>query len=732
MNQFFATVLSELEDFVLILRVDEDGKFRYFYANKIALEKGTVKEKDYGKSIDEVLPKDRVRELTKIYNESINQKKRMVISDEVVLQTGYVLGKATCTPIFTDKGVCSHLVIVARNITEEKRNEEKLDAANIMLDSFLNCTGDGILILDANRKTVRINKAYTDVSGYTEEDVIGKSPAEWIAPKHLAEFHRIINIVETGRELRDFQTQRIHKNGRKVDISVTYSPYKNRKGEIIGFICSFRDITERKRMEEKLQKSIDQYKLITENMSDIICVLNNTGEITYVSPSSDIILENPPEFFVGKCVFSMIHPEDREVLRESLRKVNDATKPGRYEFRFLHKNGDYIWIEIHSTPVLNHRKALDHIVIVARDISSRKRAEHALAESKEKYELIANNTSDLIKTYNLDGMISFASPSHKSVLGLDGKFLEKKSIYQFIHYEDVAHIKSKLKEVRANREPFLMQIRLQNNSGDWLTFESITTPILCKGTGEVVSFLSVSRNISDRLKNEELIRNLDRLSIIGQLAAGVAHEIRNPLTSLKGFSKILSSTLKSGDSKKYLGIMLDELDRIDLIVNEFMSLAKPQAVEFKQVNLCEIITSTMTVLETQAMLHNVQLICDFPEQDIFINCQPNQIKQVFMNFIKNSIEAMGDRGGVVQITIELTSIKHVRVTVKDEGAGIETSRLKYLGTPFYTTKEKGIGLGLTISNKIIKEHHGEMNIKSQLGVGTSVEVTLPIVIMQKA
>ena len=170
---------------------------------------------------------------------------------------------------------------------------------------------------------------------------------------------------------------------------------------------------------------------------------------------------------------------------------------------------------------------------------------------------------------------------------------------------------------------------------------------------------------------------------------------------------------------------MEELDRIDMIVNEFMSLAKPQAGQFERSDLVSIIDSTVNVLHPQAVLENVQIKSGYSQEDkIEIQCSPNQLKQVFVNVLKNAIEAM-PTGGNVFIQIQKLQNKRVLITFTDEGMGIDDTLMGYLGTPFYTTKDKGIGLGLTVSNKIIQEHNGTLKIENrQQGNGTIVKIEL--------
>jgi two-component system sporulation sensor kinase A len=185
----------------------------------------------------------------------------------------------------------------------------------------------------------------------------------------------------------------------------------------------------------------------------------------------------------------------------------------------------------------------------------------------------------------------------------------------------------------------------------------------------------------------------------------------------------LKGTTDKVKQEDYLTIIMDELDRIDMIVNEFMSLAKPQAIQFERDNLISILDSTANVLHPQALMHNVEIKINYPKDKIDLLCSPNQLKQVFVNFLKNAIEAMPE-GGTVHIDVQRVESNKVIISFTDEGPGIDTELLKYLGTPFYTTKDKGIGLGLTVSNKIVQEHNGTMKIESQIGIGTTVKVEL--------
>ena len=417
---------------------------------------------------------------------------------------------------------------------------------------------------------------------------------------------------------------------------------------------------------------------------------------------------------------------DEFPMSELVIEIVNAVKQGKtfhnINMQRCHKDGTILDIAVSYSPFRNSQGEIIAIFALYRDITERVNMERELKRTRELYRLITENTADMIKLYSYDKKIIYASPSHEKGIGYTPEQLFGKTVYDLILPEDKEHFDSAYQKLIETGEPQLFQTKIRTESNEVIVSETTMSPIYNE-KNEVESFVTVGRNITDRVKNDDALRNLDRLSIIGQLAAGVAHEIRNPLTSLKGFSKLLKGTTDKEKQEDYLLIITNELDRIDIIVNEFMSLAKPQAIQFEVESLNSILESTVKILHPQALLHNVQIINHYHANEIDLLCSPHQLKQVFVNVLKNAIESM-QYGGTVHIDVQKIEEKRVLISFSDEGIGIDTELMDFLGTPFYTTKDKGIGLGLTVSNKIIQEHNGTMKIESQLGKGTTVKVEL--------
>jgi two-component system, sporulation sensor kinase A len=452
---------------------------------------------------------------------------------------------------------------------------------------------------------------------------------------------------------------------------------------------------------------------------DGFAILDMENRFIRINPMYTEIFGYTEEDIIGRSFIDFPNPDSVIAIIDSVKKgqvYSDLVS------KRIHKDGTVLDIAVSYSPLRNSTGEIIAVMALYRDITYHKNMERELKKTRELYRLITENTTDMIKVFSKDFTIIYASPSCWTIMGERPEDLIGRKLTDFILPEEKDVYRKKFQALLESGEPQLVQKKLITSDNQIMYAEYNVSPIY-NDQKEIDSFVIVGRNITDRVKNDTVLRNLDRLSIIGQLAAGVAHEIRNPLTSLKGFSKLLQNSAPNGKQEHYLSIIMDELDRIDVIVNEFMSLAKPQAIMFEKENIYSIIQSTVNILHPQAMLNNVQISISNEGQEIEVLCSSNQLKQVFVNFLKNAIEAMPN-GGKVEIQIQKIEDKKVKISFIDEGIGIGENLIQYLGTPFYTTKEKGIGLGLTVSNKIIQEHSGTMDIKSKIGKGTTITVEL--------
>ena len=252
---------------------------------------------------------------------------------------------------------------------------------------------------------------------------------------------------------------------------------------------------------------------------------------------------------------------------------------------------------------------------------------------------------------------------------------------------------------------------------------AILNPV--RNNGETIEVMGTAIDITKEKLREKHAQQMEKLSIVGELAAGIAHEIRNPLTSLKGFAKIVKESVTDKTLVPYMDIMLDEMNRINQIVNEFMFIAKPnENVKFEYTDVNKLLRDCIHFMGPQANLKSIKIEFE-TEAQISLNCDRNQIKQVLINILQNAIEATEDNGHFISVSMEEVNKDSVMVTITDKGCGISESRFNRLFEPFYSTKEKGTGLGLLTCKRILDLHHGSIDIESQIGVGTTIRIMLP-------
>lgn len=217
----------------------------------------------------------------------------------------------------------------------------------------------------------------------------------------------------------------------------------------------------------------------------------------------------------------------------------------------------------------------------------------------------------------------------------------------------------------------------------------------------------------------------DRLATIGELAAGAAHEIRNPLTAVKSALQYLAEKPRPDTEKKLLSIAIQETDRIDGILAALLSFSRPSEIKKEPCDLAGTIEESLALLSFQARSAGIETVTDLPPEHVFLNADKPQLKQLFLNVLLNAIQAM-EGGGRLTCEVVPAGAGKVMVKVSDTGPGIPEEQMDRIFDPFFTTKKSGTGLGLSICYTIVKSHNGEIEIRSRAGEGTTVLLTLPV------
>ncbi|WP_273836083.1 PAS domain-containing sensor histidine kinase [Guptibacillus sedimenti] len=570
------------------------------------------------------------------------------------------------------------------------------------------------LVVQKNEKWLYLNAAAVHLLGYNDSSELeGKSIWETI---HSSERQTVLKRIEAsinGVNPGTFVQRWLRKDGSTVSVEVLAIPVENFLGQTSAIIKEVDHET------KKIQEMYANYELITENMNEIISLLDANGRLLYVSPSYRDYARASIDEEIGRSSIRYIHKEDREHVRTEFYKLVKFRKPLMIKYRMQRRDGVFRYIESQGTCILNEEEC--SYVVVSRDVTEKHQAEMKLQLNEKKHRMILENSNDLICMMNHEGITVYASPSYKEVLGYEQSEVIDKDILTFIHPEDYEKCQKAIQTLTETKQSITTVYRKRHASGHSVILEAKGMAV-SEGDEQVNHFVFIARDITEKIQLEQYRENIEKLAIIGDVAAGFAHEIRNPLTSIKGFLKLLAKKEAEHD-RMYHHIIERELAKIEEVINGFISLAKPEAGEVAEVSLLKLIKNAINVLTPQAASKNIRINISSQLKTIVICCQKNQMKQVFINILKNAVEAIEENGKIDVILEE--NRNNVSIEIHDNGVGIEEERLERIGVPFYTNKEKGIGLGMTVSNKIISEHKGSLRIESKPGEGTRVYIQLP-------
>ncbi|MGB9756399.1 MAG: PAS domain S-box protein, partial [Candidatus Bathyarchaeales archaeon] len=410
-------------------------------------------------------------------------------------------------------------------------------------------------------------------------------------------------------------------DGKPRILQVSASPLWNEKGEYEGALGIIMDVTERRKMEEKLKESEERLKRLIEYAPDAIYINDLQGRFIDGNKQAEALIGYKKEELIGKSLFEAgIFPEKcLPKIKEAIETNMRGEKYGPEEFELIRKDGRAVFAEISAFPIISSGKI--EVIGIARDITERKQMQQKLEEYAQ-------------------------------------------------HLEELVEQRTKaLKEAQ-----------------------------------------------------EQLIKS-ERLAAIGQVAAMVGHDLRNPLTGIKGAVYYLKNKFgpcMDENVREMLKLIEENVDYANNIVSDLMEYSREIKLELTETTPKAIVTETLSTVEIPKEIQILDLTQDSPKIKVDID----KMKRVFGNIVRNAVDAM-PKGGKISITSK-ESDGNVEIAFTDTGTGIPKDVLEKIWTPFFTTKSKGMGLGLPICKRLVEAHSGKITVESKIGEGTTVTVTIPI------
>lgn len=605
-----------------------------------------------------------------------------------------------------------NVLLVARDFTEQKMIELALKRSEEKYRLIVDNAYDGISIIDAvNFSTLYQNPAFYQMLGYSNEEWHDKSLLDIVHPEDLGLVRQRLN-----QNMKDWEGSlqcRLRKKDASfiwAEITATAMSSEDNNMQWL-FIC--RDISERKLSEEQLRRSEEKYRLIADHTQDLILLINpRSMKCTYASPSSSKILGYREEELFGINILDQVHREDRGHVLQ-LSSLITAYNVEGVQHRLRRKDGSYLWVESIGK-MFKNTEGFWQVLISTRDISIRKQSENALkasearlmeSEKELKYRVdylnyLINNMNEVFATYDREQLITFVNSGIKKSLGYEPDELIGQPALILVSPSQRGKIARQIEHRLRYGGTATFETLFAHKDGSEVLVRVKSAPIIENGVINGVTVLL--EDISEYRKMEKEMARLDQLNTVGEMAAGIGHEIRNPMTTVKGFLQLLGQDEGLLHYNDYFNIMMEELERANAIISEFLSLAKDKLVNLQLHNLNHLITAIYPLLRADAILSDKNVLLDLSDiPDLLVD--EAEIRQLLLNLVRNGLEAM-EAGGKVYIETYQEG-PEVILAVRDEGSGIDSSLLDKLGTPFLTTKEEGTGLGLAICYSIVVRHN---------------------------
>jgi len=326
---------------------------------------------------------------------------------------------------------------------------------------------------------------------------------------------------------------------------------------------------------------------------------------------------------------------------------------------------------------------------------------------EDEFKTLVENSPDAIIRLNQSLEILFANSRAITVLGIPAKnYVGKTPTELFPTSSYYAFWKTTLEKLFANKKPAMFEGEFTNYQGEHFHYHTLLVPEF--GTdGSVDSVLCTIRDISELTHLKHELTRLDQLNLVGQMAASIGHEVRNPMTTVRGFLQLFSHKPEFANYKEHFTLLIEELDRANDIISEFLSLAKNKPLKLAQQNLNDIITAITPLIRSNATMSNNTLILDLESvPDLLLD--EHEIRQLILNLVHNGLDSMlPDTAITIRTFVENN---HVVMAIEDMGSGIPPEIIKKLGTPFFTTKDAGTGLGLAICYSIAARHRATIKV----------------------
>ena len=628
----------------------------------------------------------------------------------------------------------SGFIIVARDITKQKLSEISLEESKERYKDLVDRAGVGILVEDNQGNFKYFNQRFCQLFGYSNQEMAKQNIETLVHSgdlKRIKRAHR--EFLKSNKKSIKLESRCLKKDGSIIFLEI-YGEVLKEKGEITGRRYYLWDITERKKREEALKSSEERFRILFDYAPDAYYLNDLKGNFIDGNKKAEEIIGYKKEELIGKnfLKLKLLSPAKIPKAAATLMKNALGRSTGPDEFILKRNDGSLVTVEISTYPVKIKDKPV--VLGIARDITERKKAQ----EERNLLMTAINQASEIIALTDVDSKIKYVNPALERISGFTNKEVKGQSIRLFLKDVD-KYIWQEIGKTLREGKIWKGKISLRKKDSSLFEAEVTATPVR-DTQGKINHYIYFLRDITEQIKLEEQLRQIQKMEALGTLTGGIAHDFNNILTSIIGYTEM---ALDDAPPDSLLRCNLEEVfkagKRGQDLVNQILAFSRPSHQQKKPVQVSSLIKETLKLLQV-SLPANIKIHQNI-KSDSVVMADPTQIHQIVLNLCKNAADAMSPKGGLLEVRLEDVELSKgflkaypnlepgpfLKLSVRDTGIGIEESVLNRIFDPFFTTKApgQGTGMGLAVVHSGVRNHGGIINVHTKSGEGTTFDIYLP-------
>jgi PAS domain S-box-containing protein len=651
-------------------------------------------------------------------------------------------------PIYDANGNRKGLIVVGRDITARIMAEQKIHKSEKLFKTFFEKNPLGVAFVAEDSFIVQVNNALLKMLGYTLGEVLGHQLIEFSHPDDRERtLKKIAEFISSPEDLLRYEKRYIRKDGREIWGDVTVLKLLDEDGSFLYNIPLIEDITDRKMAEQYLQESEAKYRLLAENMSDVIWRLDlRSRRFTYVSPSIYQLRGYTAEEVMEQSLEECVTPDSLELIYGWIHEIFEPpSQPQPVGFTYplrevsqMRKDGSIVITEVASSIVRDNNNIPIEIIGISRDITERKKTDLELLRLK----LAVETSGEAIFQTNKNGIIIYVNPAFTALYGYSSEDIIGKATPRII--KSGQHDKPFYRwfwQTLLNGGQLKLELVNKTKAGDLVFIETTIDPIIDEKQ-TIFGFVTIQHNITQRkLAEQELILAKEKaeeaVRVKTNFLSNMSHEIRTPMIGILGYSELLIDKMTDPDAKLMTQKIFEGGKRLLGTLNLILDLSRLEASKYEKriarVDIVDLVNLVVGLFQGFAAKKGIDLSIVSNTEQFFVHSDSRILNEILNNLINNALKYT-DSGSVV-VRLELPSIEDTnsfRISVEDTGIGIPEESLSVIFEEFRQVSEgrsrafEGTGLGLALTKKFVEKLGGHISVESKVNAGSQFRVVLPV------